>query len=136
MALVRLRLDAGQGVSVSPSALFSGPVSRQSLVGGDGEDAPWTSDSVRVNLVTFEPGGHTELHVHELDQILVITDGTGVIGTPTDLLHVAVGDVVVVPAGEEHFHGALDGRMSHLAIMAPCATTVVAPLTAWPPAGA
>jgi quercetin dioxygenase-like cupin family protein len=136
MALLRLTLDAAQGVSVSPSDLFDGAVSRQSLVAGEGAGAPWSSDSVRVNLVTFGPGGHTELHTHELDQVLIVTEGRGVIGTPTEVIHVGAGDVVVVPAGEQHFHGAVAESMSHVAVMAPCATTVVRRLEEWPPPGA
>jgi quercetin dioxygenase-like cupin family protein len=55
---------------------------------------------------------------HPLDQVLVVTDGTGYLqrrGEPATLI--SAGDTVRVAAGEWHWHGATDSTpMTHLAI--------------------
>jgi 4-carboxymuconolactone decarboxylase len=68
--------------------------------------------------VTFEPGARTAWHSHPRGQILVITAGTGRVqrwGDPVE--EVRAGDVVRIPAGEKHWHGAsAQAPMTHLAI--------------------
>ncbi len=68
--------------------------------------------------VTFEPGARTAWHVHPRGQILVITEGTGRVqrwGDPIE--EVQAGDVVRIPAGQKHWHGASpQASMTHLAI--------------------
>ena len=52
--------------------------------------------------------------------MLVIADGRGLIATETETYEVERGDVIVVPAGELHWHGALPGEtMTHLSIVTP-----------------
>lgn len=75
--------------------------------------------------VTFEPGCRNNWHVHHADkgggQILVCVDGCGWYqewGKPAQFLH--PGDVVTVPAGVKHWHGATaDSWFSHLAVEVP-----------------
>jgi 4-carboxymuconolactone decarboxylase len=68
--------------------------------------------------VTFEPGARTAWHSHPRGQILIITSGTGRVqrwGGPVE--EVRAGDVVRIPAGQKHWHGASPGAsMTHLAI--------------------
>jgi 4-carboxymuconolactone decarboxylase len=68
--------------------------------------------------VTFEPGARTAWHSHPRGQILVITAGTGRVqrwGDPVE--EVRAGDVVRIPAGEKHWHGAsAQAPMTHIAI--------------------
>jgi 4-carboxymuconolactone decarboxylase len=68
--------------------------------------------------VTFEPGARTAWHSHPRGQILIITAGTGRVqrwGDPIEEVH--VGDVVRIPAGQKHWHGASPrASMTHLAI--------------------
>jgi len=68
--------------------------------------------------VTFPPGGRTAWHSHPGGQILIVTAGTGrvqVWGHPID--EIRVGDVVKIPAGVKHWHGASsNASMSHLGI--------------------
>ena len=74
-----------------------------------------TSDRVEVAFVN---GARTKLHRHTSDQILLIEAGHGVVGTPSEKHEVAAGDVVVIPAGEAHFHGASDGQdMTHYSVL-------------------
>ena len=71
-----------------------------------------------VGLVTFEPGARTAWHSHPRGQILIITAGTGRVqrwGDPIE--EVRTGDVVRIPAGQKHWHGASpQASMTHLAI--------------------
>jgi len=73
---------------------------------------------VRGASVTFEPGARTAWHTHPLGQTLFFTAGAGWVrswGGP--VLEVFPGDVVWIPAGEKHWHGATAmTAMSHLAI--------------------
>jgi 4-carboxymuconolactone decarboxylase len=68
--------------------------------------------------VTFEPGARTAWHAHPRGQILIVTAGTGRVqrwGNPIE--EVRPGDVVRIPAGQKHWHGASpNASMTHIAI--------------------
>jgi quercetin dioxygenase-like cupin family protein len=68
--------------------------------------------------VTFEPGARSAWHTHPLGQVLIITAGCGWIqreGSPIEEIH--PGDVVRIPPGEKHWHGATPTTgMTHIAI--------------------
>ena len=68
--------------------------------------------------VTFEPGARTAWHVHPLGQTLVVTAGAGLVqrwGGPVEAIR--PGDVVWIPPGEKHWHGAsATTAMTHIAI--------------------
>jgi len=58
-------------------------------------------------VVTFQPGARSAWHTHPLGQILIITAGTGLVqqwGGPICIMK--TGDVVWIPAGAKHWHGA------------------------------
>jgi 4-carboxymuconolactone decarboxylase len=69
--------------------------------------------------VTFEPGARTAWHSHPLGQTLIVTSGVGRVqrwGDPID--EIRAGDVVWIPPGQKHWHGAAPTTaMSHLAIV-------------------
>ena len=57
--------------------------------------------------VTFEPGARTAWHSHPGGQILIVTAGTGRVqlwGGPVE--EIRDGDVVRIPPGQKHWHGA------------------------------
>jgi quercetin dioxygenase-like cupin family protein len=68
--------------------------------------------------VTFEPGARTAWHTHPLGQTLIVTAGCGLVqrwGGPIE--EIRPGDVVWIPAGEKHWHGATaTTSMTHIAI--------------------
>ena len=68
--------------------------------------------------VTFEPGARTAWHSHPRGQILIVTAGTGRVqrwGDPIE--EIRAGDVVRIPAGQKHWHGASpQASMTHIAI--------------------
>lgn len=69
---------------------------------------PQDSHELRVILASFEPGGHNTRHTHSFDQMLYTISGEGFIATDHERIVVGPGDVVVIPAGEPHWHGATD----------------------------
>jgi quercetin dioxygenase-like cupin family protein len=68
--------------------------------------------------VTFEPGARTAWHTHPLGQTLIVTAGCGWVqreGGPIEEIH--PGDVILIPPGEKHWHGAAPATaMTHIAI--------------------
>lgn len=83
--------------------------------------APLTSDDrlkAPLHNVTFEPGCRNNWHTHSGGQLLIAVGGTGYYqerGKPARRL--VPGDVVEVPPGAEHWHGAApDSWFSHLAV--------------------
>ena len=69
--------------------------------------------------VTFEPGARTAWHTHPLGQLLIVTAGTGRVqrwGDAAD--EIRQGDVVWIPAGQKHWHGAApNSSMAHIGIV-------------------
>jgi quercetin dioxygenase-like cupin family protein len=82
-------------------------------------------EQVVVGNVTFEPGCRNNWHIHHADkgggQMLLCTAGEGWYqewGKPARKLK--PGDVVHIPAGVKHWHGAAaDSWFQHLAIEVP-----------------
>jgi quercetin dioxygenase-like cupin family protein len=70
------------------------------------------------NGVTFEPGARTAWHTHPLGQILIVTAGCGLTQRWGGLVEeIRPGDVVLIPPGEKHWHGAAPTTaMTHIAI--------------------
>lgn len=68
--------------------------------------------------VTFEPGARTAWHSHPLGQTLLVTAGCGWVqrwGGPIE--EIRPGDVISIPPGEKHWHGAAATTgMTHIAI--------------------
>jgi len=68
--------------------------------------------------VTFQPGARTAWHTHPLGQTLIVTDGTGLVqkdGGPVE--EIRPGDVVWIPPGVKHWHGAApSSAMTHVAV--------------------
>lgn len=69
-------------------------------------------------IVTFEPGARTAWHAHPLGQTLIVTAGVGRVGQwGKSSEEIRPGDVVWIPAGVKHWHGATRTTgMSHVAI--------------------
>jgi quercetin dioxygenase-like cupin family protein len=84
-------------------------------------DAPFQAvDPARIGgaTVTFEPGARTAWHTHPLGQTLLVTAGGGWVqreGGPKE--EIRPGDLVWIPPGEKHWHGATAATpMTHIAI--------------------
>ena len=87
--------------------------------------APLSTEQVPLFNVTFEPGCRNHWHIHHATsgggQMLICVGGRGWYqeeGKPARALK--VGDVVNIPAGIKHWHGAAaDSWLSHLAVEVP-----------------
>lgn len=87
--------------------------------------APLTTEQVPVSNVTFEPRCRNNWHIHHATkgggQMLICVAGEGWYqewGKPAQKLH--SGDVVNIPAGVKHWHGAAaNSWFAHLALAVP-----------------
>ncbi len=88
-----------------------------------------SKETIFMANVTFEPRCRNNWHIHKAEQgggqILLCTDGTGWYqewGKPAQALK--PGDVVYIPAGVKHWHGATkDSWFSHIAVECPGVNT-------------
>jgi len=93
---------------------FDGDVKTQQIVG------PQDSSEVELLAVYFSAGARTIPHIHEQDQVLQIIEGHGIVASEDEKLMVSAGDVVTVPAGVWHWHGATrNAAMGHISIKKP-----------------
>jgi 4-carboxymuconolactone decarboxylase len=94
------------------SDYFTGAVSVNMLVQRD------ENNNYTVADVKFEPSAKTNWHTHPVGQVLLVTEGQGYYqekGKPARKL--SKGDVVIIPANVEHWHGAThDSHFTHIAI--------------------
>lgn len=79
---------------------------------------------IDIIVVRFSPGARTYLHSHAVPQVLHCMEGRGILATERERNVVGPGDIVHVPAGEMHWHGATpDGPFTHLSIRPPGEST-------------
>ena len=91
--------------------LFTGPVTRQTLITGE------QSKQFIINQINFAKGVRNKFHTHTNDQVLIVTAGKGIIATEQTKQVIEVGDIVHIPAGVKHWHGATeDSDFSHIAV--------------------
>jgi len=96
------------------SPLFTGPVTMQTIVGTE------LSKHFMIRQVNFARGVRNKFHSHSIEQVLIVTEGRGIVATEKEEKVVVPGDVVFVAAGEKHWHGAAEGAtFSHIYIMSP-----------------
>ena len=76
------------------------------------------SDEFRINIVNFGRGVRNKMHYHNTEQVLIVTAGTGIVATEKEEKVVSVGDVIRIPAGVKHWHGATEqSDFSHIYVM-------------------
>lgn len=87
--------------------------------------APVSNAQVSIFNVTFEPGCYNNWHIHHGEngggQILICVAGRGYYQEwGKDAIEMHPGDVVNIPVGVKHWHGAAaDSWFSHLAVEVP-----------------
>jgi 4-carboxymuconolactone decarboxylase len=108
--------QAAKITTVTP--LFTGPVTMQTFVDLD------ESELFSISQVNFAPGVRNKFHSHTIEQVLIVTEGKGIVATEAEEVAVIPGDVIFIPAGEKHWHGAAaDSTFSHLYVMSPKSKT-------------
>jgi quercetin dioxygenase-like cupin family protein len=94
-------------------ALFVGTVHANTYV------TDTMSRVIRVGFVRFGPGGKNVFHTHSNDQVLIITEGKGIVATEKEEVVAEPGMIFHIPGGEKHWHGATATTpMSHIVIAA------------------
>lgn len=109
---VKILRNGAQPTQKGPESYFTGNVRI---------DAPFQgSEPARIGgaSVTFEPGARTAWHTHPLGQTLIVTQGRGWVQEwGHDIAEINSGDIVWIPAGVKHWHGATpQTAMTHIAI--------------------
>jgi quercetin dioxygenase-like cupin family protein len=111
-AAVKVTRSGSQASAAGPADYFTGQVRVDSPFAGSGD--------ARVGgaIVTFEPGARTAWHRHPLGQTLIVTAGAGHVQHWGGALQdIRPGDIVWIPPGVKHWHGASAvTAMSHVAI--------------------
>jgi 4-carboxymuconolactone decarboxylase len=98
--------------------LFDGPVTMQPIVDKS------LSDRFLIQQVNFDRSVRNKFHTHTIEQVLIVTEGKGIVATDKEEITVVPGDIIFIPAGEKHWHGAAKGStFSHLYVMSPDSTT-------------
>ena len=96
----------------APKENFTGTVLQDPIIMAA---APARLDRPRVS---FEPGARTAWHSHPLGQTLYVISGIGRVQTKGGpIREIRPGDVVWIPPGEKHWHGASPTNgMTHIAM--------------------
>jgi quercetin dioxygenase-like cupin family protein len=85
----------------APNESFTGTVWQDPII------TPQPPMRINSSRVAFEPGARTAWHTHPLGQTLYVIQGVGRVqakGGP--IREIKAGDVVWIPPGEKHWHGA------------------------------
>ncbi len=110
--LVEVRRNGSQPPTRGPAENFTGFVRIDPLFSAQG--------SARAGgaSVTFDPGARTAWHTHPLGQTLIVTAGVGWVQQWGGAIQkIRAGDVVWIPPGVKHWHGATaTTAMAHIAI--------------------
>ncbi len=111
MSLQILRPDGAQAGPPDRPDYFSGAVRMQHLL------RPQEPGKVELIGVFFAAGARTQPHIHSTDQALVILEGEGIVATEHERRIVHPDEIVVIPAGAWHWHGATrTSAMAHLSM--------------------
>ena len=90
----------------------TGEIMRQILLSAN------ESSDYLMGIHTFPKGVRNKFHVHNGEQILIITAGEGTVATEDEQWNMSAGDIIIVPAGLKHWHGAnAESDLSHIAIV-------------------
>jgi quercetin dioxygenase-like cupin family protein len=109
---MKIHLAGSRPTRRAPKESFTGTVWQDPIIA---TEAP---ARVVANRVSFEPGARTAWHTHPLGQTLYVVSGVGRVQTKGGPVHeIKPGDVVWIPPGEKHWHGASPANgMTHVAV--------------------
>jgi quercetin dioxygenase-like cupin family protein len=108
------KIDSTQEATPGPAmdGYFDGEVKVYHLV------TSAESNDLDLLCVHFSAGARTRPHVHHQDQVLHIIEGQGIVADETEKHVVSAGEVITIPTGTWHWHGAtLHSEMTHISIM-------------------
>lgn len=94
------------------------------------QDTPMPEEALdyTVRVVTYTARARNIPHRHTSDQLIIVTKGTGLVGSNGEVLEVKPGDVVIIPASEYHWHGAgPDGDVTQVSVTSRISSTEAQP---------
>jgi quercetin dioxygenase-like cupin family protein len=98
---------------VSSEPLFTGQVHTQPLL-----EEEFKSSKLQIVNVKFNKGARNKFHTHSEKQILFVIEGKGIVADRQKEYTLSPGMAVVIPAGEDHWHGAAKGaNFAHLSMI-------------------
>ncbi len=109
---IQITRSGSQPPTRGPAEYFTGSVRIDSLFPAN--------DPLQASgaLAAFDPGARSAWHTHPRGQILIVTSGSGWVqqwGGPIE--EIRQGDVVRIPPGQKHWHGATaTTAMAHIAL--------------------
>ncbi|WP_217423351.1 (R)-mandelonitrile lyase [Uliginosibacterium aquaticum] len=109
---VPVTAEAQRPGSIGPAERFTGKVSVAPLFAAEG------TSRVSAAHVTFEPAARTAWHSHPVGQHLHVIRGAGYVQFwGGERRKITQGDVVWIPPGQKHWHGATqEASMTHLSV--------------------
>lgn len=122
LALMAAAPAHAQGVQVSPNGSRPSTMGSAQFFTGNVVVDPLFGETKHSRTtgghVTFAPGARSHWHTHPAGQILIITSGVGWVQEEGgEKREVRPGDVVSIPPGVRHWHGAsATNGMRHIAI--------------------
>lgn len=109
---MQIHLAGSRPTRRGPADSFTGSVLQDPII------QPEAPARMAANRVSFEPGARTAWHTHPIGQTLYVISGVGRVqakGGP--VREIRAGDVVWIPGGEKHWHGAApNNAMTHIAM--------------------
>lgn len=124
MQIVRVQSD--QARSPQNPEYFTGTVRLQNL------HTAKDTGGIDLVAVSFEPGARTRPHIHTTDQALHVVGGEGIVATEQERRLIRTGDIVIIRAGQWHWHGATQtSAMCHISARPAGPTDWSAPLRDW-----
>ena len=85
-----------------------GDVWVRALAGAIGGQQGGDDADFNLAVVQFGAGARTKGHTHSSEQMLYVVAGIGKVGNAEGEHVISVGDFAIIPAGEDHWHGAGD----------------------------
>jgi 4-carboxymuconolactone decarboxylase len=112
VAGIRIQRHGERPPYTGPASNFTGTVRVDSLFQAE------SPARVGGGVVTFEPGARTAWHTHPLGQTLIVTAGVGWVQQwAGPIQEMRPGDVVWIPPGVKHWHGATAATgATHIAV--------------------
>ena len=120
------RVQSEQAKHPDNPEYFSGTVRQQRL--------NQTKEPGGIDLVAvfFAPGARTRPHIHTTDQVLTVVEGEGIVATEQERRLIRPGDIVIIPGGQWHWHGATPASaMCHVSARPGGPTNWSAPVRDW-----
>lgn len=104
---------------IKPGQIAAKPATHPLFTGGPVTIQPLLTEKdtkqFNMSVVNFSKGARNKFHAHTSDQVLIVSAGKGIVATDKEEVTVGVGDIIHIPAGEKHWHGATrDSEFSHI----------------------